>query len=40
MMAYNTVVTPYFLSGENEAERRKEMEELRKRAPQLRMGAL
>jgi CoA:oxalate CoA-transferase len=40
MMAYNTNVTTYFLSGKNEAERRKEWEELRKKADQLRIGGI
>ena len=32
MIAYNTNVTTYFVSGKTEAERRQEMEELRKKA--------
>ncbi|MFB0558469.1 MAG: CaiB/BaiF CoA transferase family protein [Candidatus Bathyarchaeia archaeon] len=34
MFAYNTQVTTYWLSGKNEAERRKEREELQKDRPQ------
>ncbi|MEM2126861.1 MAG: CaiB/BaiF CoA-transferase family protein [Candidatus Bathyarchaeia archaeon] len=40
MLAYNTNVTTYFLSGKNEVERRKEMEELRKKMDQMRIGGI
>ncbi len=40
MMAYNTGVTTYFLSGKNEVDRRKEMEELRRKADHLRIGGI
>ncbi|MEM2996701.1 MAG: CaiB/BaiF CoA-transferase family protein [Candidatus Bathyarchaeia archaeon] len=40
MIAYNTSVTTYFLSGKNEVERRKEMEEIRKKADQMRIGGI
>lgn len=38
MMAYNTNVTSYFLSGKNEVERRKEWEEIRKKSGRMHIG--
>ena len=40
MMAYNTNVTSYFLSGKNEIERRKEGEEIRKKSGRMHIGGI
>ena len=40
MMAYHTNVTAYFLSGKTEVERRKEMEELRKKMGRVYIGGI